>query len=141
MSHSSFATFDPLATHPFTNNSGVLPKPTPPSQYPHPVPSTLTVTTAKPLAGSQHQPSLHAPQPKRPSASNAKYGSKSSSGAPRPIFVPFRPERSSPELDDILLKKKVQDAFANKGTWSIDQAQVPLPAAATPMTAGGDKTR
>lgn len=40
----------------------------------------------------------------------------------QPVFVPFRPDRSSPDLDDILLKKKVQDAMANKQTWSIDLA-------------------
>ncbi|KAH9926112.1 uncharacterized protein B0H18DRAFT_1094744 [Fomitopsis serialis] len=77
----AFSSFDPLATHPFTNNSGLLPKPTAPSH------------------------------------------TKSTSSGPKPIFVPFRPERSSPELDDILLKKRVSDVFANKDTWSIDQLE------------------
>ncbi|CCM03692.1 uncharacterized protein FIBRA_05837 [Fibroporia radiculosa] len=134
MSHSTLPSFDPLATHPFTNNSGLLPKPAPPSQFPHPIPPPIDLRTA----GSMHTltqgqlsnlsaPPFHAPQPKRPS----KPSSKSSSNGPRPIFVPFRQERSSPELDDILLKKKVSDAFANKATWSIDQAQVPLPPSQT----------
>lgn len=46
----------------------------------------------------------------------------------QPIFVPFRPERSSPDLDDILLKKKVHDVMNNKETWSIDRAGVPIAA-------------
>jgi len=137
MSQPAFASFDPLATHPFTNNSGLLPKPTPPSQFPHPIPSQLR-TSYSDSASTPGQPSLHAPQPKL-SSSSSKSITRSNSNAPRPIFVPFRPERSSPELDDILLKKKVSDVFTNKGTWSIDQAQVPLP---TPMSAGqAGKTR
>lgn len=45
-----------------------------------------------------------------------------------PIFVPFRPDRSSPDLDDILLKKKVSDVLSNKQQWSIDQTSVPISA-------------
>ena len=125
MSNSVLSSFDPLATHPFTNNSGLLPKPAAPSQYPHPHPSpSKAVPTAN---GASQGPIIlttapvHAPQPKRAPAQ------KSSSSGPKPIFVPFRPERSSPELEDILLKKKFVDAFHGKGTWGIDS--VPLPSA------------
>jgi len=144
MSQSSFASFDPLATHPFTNNSGLLPKPAQPSQFPHPLPSPLSAANTSALTPAQLQalPQMHAPKPKLPSSTSKSRTSKSGPGASRPIFVPFRPERSSPELDDILLKKKVSDAFANKDTWSIDQAHVPLSNAAPSMTAGqGVKTR
>ncbi|KAI0928036.1 hypothetical protein AcV5_005730 [Taiwanofungus camphoratus] len=140
MSQPVFSSFDPLATHPFTNNSGLMPKPTPPSQVPHPIPSPLRALSGGSSLTPGQIPSLpahsmHAPQPKR-----APSGSKASSGAPRPIFVPFRPERSSPELDDILLKKKVSDVFANKSTWSIDQTRVPMPSTVpSSITAGNGR--
>ena len=51
MSHSVLASFDPLAVHPFTNTSGLLPKPTPPSQYPRSLPSA-GVSGVRPLLES-----------------------------------------------------------------------------------------
>ncbi|KAI0350074.1 hypothetical protein OH77DRAFT_1413641 [Trametes cingulata] len=125
MSNKVLASFDPLATHPFTNNSGLMPKPAAPSQYPHPHPSPSKAASA--TNGVSQGPIIlttapvHAPQPKRAAPP------KSSSSAPKPIFVPFRPERSSPDLEDILLKKKFADAFQGKGSWGIDH--VPLPSA------------
>ncbi|KAI0747679.1 hypothetical protein C8Q80DRAFT_1219147 [Daedaleopsis nitida] len=118
MSNSVLSSFDPLATHPFTNNSGLLPKPAAPSQFPHPpsaskahpAPGNIILTTAP----------VHAPQPKR------AYPAKTSSSGPKPVFVPFRPERSSPDLEDILLRKKFADAFQGKASWGIDQVAVPL---------------
>ncbi|KAI0648247.1 hypothetical protein C8Q79DRAFT_954503 [Trametes meyenii] len=121
MSNSVLASFDPLATHPFTNNSGLLPKPAAPSQYPHASPAKHPHNSASQGPIILTTTPLHAPQPKRTSPM------KSNSSAPKPIFVPFRPERSSPDLEDILLKKKFADAFQGKGSWGIDQ--VPLPAA------------
>ena len=82
-------------------------------------------TLATPTSGAA-APAMHAPQPKH--ASPAKKAG--SSPAKAPVFVPFRPERSSPDLEDILLKKKVSDALAKKQTWSIDQAPVPAAVAA-----------
>lgn len=38
--------FDPFATHPFTNNSGVMPLPPPPSKYPYPLPSPHNVSSS-----------------------------------------------------------------------------------------------
>ena len=116
MSSSAFASFDPLAVHPFTNSSGLLPKPAPPSQYPHPLPSPATLATpSAPLPGFVHAPT---PKHKVPQSTHRK----------QPIFVPFRPDRSSPDLDDILLKKKVHDVMTNKETWSIDRAGVAVAA-------------
>ena len=134
MSHSVCATFDPLATHPFTNGSGLLPKPTQPSKYPSPIPSAMKAGIPShaqhaaqiPATPTRNAFPVHAPQPKRstPKPSPATRG---------PIFVPFRPERSSPDLDDILLRKKVSDALSNRQqTWSIDQAHVGTPS--TPKT-------
>ncbi|KAK7689132.1 hypothetical protein QCA50_007823 [Cerrena zonata] len=116
MTHSVLSSFDPLATHPFTNNSGLLPKPAAPSKYP------LPLHTARSNAQATSAPiPIHAPQPSRTTPSK---NSKSSGGTRGPIFVPYRPERSSPELEDILLRKKVSDVLTNKQTWSIDQAKV-----------------
>ena len=122
MSNSVLSSFDPLATHPFTNNSAVLPKPAAPSQFAHPVPAS-----AKTSQGTQGPIILattpvYAPQPKRPSPA------KSGPSGHKPIFVPFRPERSSPELEEILLKKKLADAFQGKVPWGIDQVAPPLAA-------------
>lgn len=119
MSHSVLASFDPLAVHPFTNTSGLMPKPAPPSQYPHQLPSSAThATTAQGYV-------VHSPQPTRTLSPTKKGPASSAKG---PIFVPFRPERSSPDLDDILLKKRVSDVLANKQQWSIDQTSVPIAA-------------
>ena len=118
-SRSALASFDPLAVHPFTNSSGLLPQPTPPSQYPHLLTSPATSNGSSP--SSSPTPGLvHAPQPRL-----ASPGVKKSHSARAPIFVPFRPERSSPELDEILLKKKISDALSHKETWSIDQTALP----------------
>ncbi|OBZ75367.1 hypothetical protein A0H81_04763 [Grifola frondosa] len=135
MSQSVFSSFDPLATHPFTNNSGLLPKPTRPSQFPHSIVSNASANRS-PSSTTFSATSLQSPQPKRPSSSF-----KSTSGAPRPVFVPFRPERSSPDLDDILLKKKFSDVFANKKSWSIDQSVVPLPSAIASAGRQGGKAQ
>ncbi len=132
MSNTGLSSFDPHATHPFTNNSGLLPKPAAPSQYPHPIPSSKALPYG-------HAPAqgpiilttpVHAPQPKR--ALPLKTSSHSS--APKPIFVPFRPERGSPDLEDILLKKKFYDAFQGKAQWGIDQVTLfpaPVPFASS----------
>ncbi|KAF9036671.1 hypothetical protein BJ165DRAFT_1408757 [Panaeolus papilionaceus] len=39
MVHSALDSFDPFAVHPFTNGSGVIPQPPPPSRYPAPIPT------------------------------------------------------------------------------------------------------
>ena len=129
MSKSSvLASFDPLAVHPFTNTSGLMPKPVAPSQYPMPLPKPATQAAPAPAPNTAATPTqaVYAPQPKHASASKGGAGSPSKG----PIFVPFRPERSSPDLEDILLKKRVSDALAKKQAWSIDSAPVPAAAAA-----------
>ena len=71
---------------------------------------------------------MHAPQPKRALPKRSPHSS-----APQPIFVPFRPERGSPDLEDILLKKKFSDAFQGKAQWGIDQVSFP----AVPIASSG----
>lgn len=105
--------FDPFATHPFTNNSGLAPRPPQPSQYPasppqkHNFPSPQSAPSSSPPATQNHSP-VKAPQPRIPPP-----GSPNTSNSPRPIFVPFKQERSSPDLGDIVKKKsqpKTNDA-------------------------------
>ncbi|RDB24107.1 hypothetical protein Hypma_008726 [Hypsizygus marmoreus] len=103
--------FDPLATHPFTNNSGLAPDPPMPSQYSIPIPSPRIPThlpTFSSSPGTSSSPSsqpstspdtrLKAPQPRRITAPPT-----SRSSVARPIFIPFRQETSSP---DLVLRKK-----------------------------------
>ncbi|OCH90302.1 hypothetical protein OBBRIDRAFT_812793 [Obba rivulosa] len=134
MSQPSLTSFDPLATHPFTNNSGLLPKPTAPSRFPRPIPPAAKTVHADPSRAPAPRTAapIQSPAPKR-GAPSAKPGSS----AAKPIFTPFRPERSSPDLDDILLKKRVSDVLLNKKTWSIDQQ--PLASAVTAGSGRGGK--
>lgn len=104
MSSLTLHDFDPLATHPFTNSSGLAPQPLTPSQYPYPVPSPPRNAIISPSSF----PPIQSPQPRRPSHS------KSSSGKTKPIFVPFRQDCSSPDLGDILSKKKSPSSFDSK---------------------------
>ncbi|KIK06534.1 hypothetical protein K443DRAFT_263589 [Laccaria amethystina LaAM-08-1] len=103
--------FDPFATHPFTNNSGVVPQPPQPSLYPIPMPSLRpcpsytssypvdSTPPSFPANSTQNSPPLRSPIPQ-------KHGPVSTilpSSPTRPIFTAFQREVSSP---DLLLKKK-----------------------------------
>ncbi|KAF8894693.1 hypothetical protein BD779DRAFT_1783321 [Infundibulicybe gibba] len=104
------ASFDPFATHPFTNNSGVLAQPPRPSQYPIPIPSphhrqnhfptSFSTSPSSPTNNQGVSPPVKSPQPRRTQASSPP---KAASSPPQPIFVPFRQATSSP---DLILKKK-----------------------------------
>ncbi|KDQ59506.1 hypothetical protein JAAARDRAFT_33082 [Jaapia argillacea MUCL 33604] len=115
MSNSVLASFDPFAVHPFTNSSGLMAPPPPPSQFPRHPPSPpqhategahSTAPTSPPVSPSSSPippATIHAPRPRRANSPPQV----SSTSPPKAIFVPFRPERSSPDLGDILVKKKV----------------------------------
>jgi hypothetical protein len=109
--------FDPFATHPFTNGCGVLPQPPPPSLYAVPIPSShskpiglskypdlstfaSTTPSSSPTQSLNATAPLLSPQPQRPSLSSS---ATPSSPPGRQIFVPFRKDTSSP---DLVLKKK-----------------------------------
>ena len=108
----TLASFNPHAIHPFTNNNAVkrYPPPALPSKYPQPIPSSVhRYTTGTPAhMQAPRQPSstpntIHSPEPRRPiglvksqQPSNQRY-----------IFTPFQQDRSSPELEEILLRKKL----------------------------------
>jgi len=100
--------FNPFATHPFNNNSGLLPQPPLPNPYPRHVPSQIAI-----MAG-QSQPSYHPPpQPSAPiHVPQAKRATAQSVPVKQPIFEPFKKERASPELKDILSKKG-----SSKSSW------------------------
>ena len=104
MSRTVPASFDPFATHPFTDGSGLTPKAPQPYPYPRPIPTSQSqqqfYTTQQPSSvPSQQTPmSFHAPQPVRaqqvpPTAHH--------------VFETFKLDRSSPDLQDILSKKSV----------------------------------
>jgi hypothetical protein len=130
MSKPPLASFDPFATHPFTNNN-VLSKdnnasPADPSKYPSPIPFSLTQQSSlhgatnkspsssnalSPLSPSPPPPalprSIQAPQPKH-RLPDSVFPSRNGPAKQRnPIFVPFQQDRSSPELEEILLRKQL----------------------------------
>ncbi|KAF8162948.1 hypothetical protein B0H34DRAFT_693524 [Crassisporium funariophilum] len=128
MAHSPLQSFDPFATHPFTNNSGLAPQPPLPSPYPVPIPSphrqssrstgypkypdlstssssTSSVSSTSSIySSSSTQKTLtpHSPIPLRRDQQLSS-SPKMASSPTRPIFVPFRQETSSP---DLVLKNK-----------------------------------
>ena len=121
MAH-TLSSFDPFATHPFTNNNALerFPPPAKPSQYPRPIPSSVSQYTAGTPAHMQtpRQPSstskpIHCPEPRRPIALASPQQSSTSTNQryPKPIFTPFQQDRSSPDLDEILLRKKLTQAL------------------------------
>ena len=114
--------FDPFATHPFTNNSGIPPQAPQPYPYPRPIPSAHfhaqhassglpNPSQASSLPTAQTPMTVHAPQPSRPHA-------HSSASAPvqKPVFEPFKLERSSPDLKDVLAKKGGSKSKVNAKT-------------------------
>lgn len=91
--------FDPFATHPFTNNSGLEPPPPLPSPYPSSISPTQSVNPSSTESLTTSSPKLQK-QPVSPPSS------PSSPQANTPIFVPFRVDTSSPDLElDMILKK------------------------------------
>lgn len=99
------ASFDPFATHPFTNGSGLMPKAPQPYPYPRPIPSAaqnnpqLYAQQPSSVPTMQTPAQFHAPQPMRPSSHQL------ASAKPQHVFEPFKLDRSSPDLQDVLAKK------------------------------------
>jgi len=105
-SSSTLPNFDPFAVHPFTNCSHV-------NQNNAPRTTSNPYAYAKgPTVGNYH--TRHTPQVPPQTTNNATPSSPSRSPAapygysqhPAGIFVPFRKDTSSPELDDVLKSKK-----------------------------------
>lgn len=126
MSRSIPPTFNPHGNHYFTSSVA-----SPPSPHPYyrgenahiPLPSSHTTSPTSILnlngqmsaprlsaassasSSTQYQPTVvHAPQP-RPSSRPIQ------SSTSMPIFTPFRPDKSSPDLSDVLSKKKSASAW------------------------------
>lgn len=72
-------TFDPFATHPFTNVNA-----------PAPAKDTSQPNSA-PIINNRAPVQLQTPQPKKPTNGNTSQNFK-------PIFVPFQHDRASPDL-------------------------------------------
>ncbi|KZV71773.1 hypothetical protein PENSPDRAFT_391653 [Peniophora sp. CONT] len=95
-SQSPLASFDPFAAHPFTNTSGLMARPPPPSPYG--VPSSFR-------AGSATSSQIMSPPPPTPRTPLTPPPRKRDTG----VFVPFTPDRQpTPELEDILIKRRPQ---------------------------------
>lgn len=120
-SSSVLKAFDPFACHPFTNNNVLdrCPPPTMPSKYPHPVPTSNQYTAGTPahMQTPRQSPTnntIHSPEPRRPiTLVNSHQSSNSAQRQPKPIFTPFHQDRYSPELDEILLRKKLTQALGH----------------------------
>lgn len=88
--------FDPFAIHPFTNNSGLEPPPPLPSPYPPSISPIQSMNSLSSESLTHSSPKLQK-QPVSP---------PSSPQANAPIFVPFRVDTPSPDLElDLILKK------------------------------------
>lgn len=119
--------FDPFATHPFTDNSGITPKPPLPSAYPLYIPSSLAesvprnhnegtpkslfamaslASTDRPTQSTDNFAELRSPQPRKFVALNAASTSLSPA---RQVFEPFRQVTSTPEL--VLRKNSVYSHY------------------------------
>lgn len=121
MTQSNLLNFDPLATHHFTNGNAVqhCQPPPQPSKYPRPIPSSATQYLAGIPAHMQtpRQPSstnntIHSPEPIRP-IPLAKSQPSCSQRRREPVFTTFQQDRSSPELEEILLRKKLTKTLAH----------------------------
>lgn len=107
--------FNPFITHPFTNNNAL--KSSQPSDQSRSNPSSTAQYTAN--APGQMQTSrqssttpstIHSPQPTRPITLGKQH---SVQRQPKAIFTPFQQDRYSPELEEILLRKKLTQALGS----------------------------
>jgi protein N-terminal glutamine amidohydrolase len=115
-------TFNPFIVHGFTNNNAVEHNQPPPqpSKYPRPIPSSATqylAGTPAHLQNHPRQPSsnnniIHSPEPRRP-ITLAKSQQSANQRRREPVFVPFHQDRSSPELEEILLRKKLAKTLSH----------------------------
>lgn len=86
-------TFNPFATHPFTNFSAPNTLKPPSSNSDTILPSTIDIKSPQPLRDAPTNPPTRSP-----------------------IFVPFRQDKSSPELSDLLKKKSISSRSQKKWT-------------------------
>lgn len=110
MSNPLLSSFDPFALHPFTAGTSQT---SPSTQRPPHSPSSYDSSAAKKPSVAKAIPSSHPPVPviQSPQPQLASGISPPSSSASQPIFTPFKLDRASPELSDVLAKKKKSPAF------------------------------
>lgn len=107
MSQSSLpGSFDPFATHPFTNNSGLFPESPQPSQYLMPTPSRGGKSSSSHYSAYSYPASHSSSGASTPSShpSTPLYSPRAQPMG-QPIFTPYR--RSEASSPDLVLKKKV----------------------------------
>ncbi|KAH9038980.1 hypothetical protein EDB85DRAFT_2141547 [Lactarius pseudohatsudake] len=119
---SSSLKFNPFGNNPFTDHvKGAIPQPPPPSKYARGVPSAYLQNPLSPPTTQPTTPPLVAPIPqyappqmvtaRSTSSASSTSSSSSSVSTSKQIFTLYRPDgRATPELEDVLLKKK--------STWS-----------------------
>lgn len=120
---SSLKHFNPFDTHPFTNNNALerYPPPAKPSQYPRPIPPSVAQYTAGTPAHMQQAPrqsapnTIHSPEPRRPIplVNPQQSTNPSHQRHPKQVFTLFTQDRSSPELEEILLRKKLTQTLGS----------------------------
>ena len=108
--------FNPHAIHHFTNGNALksYPPPAQPSQYPRHIASSqytsgVPAHMQTPRQSSTTSGVIHSPEPRRPIALASPQQSSNSTNQrqPKPIFTTFQQDRASPELEEILLRKKL----------------------------------
>ncbi|KZS99001.1 hypothetical protein SISNIDRAFT_447831 [Sistotremastrum niveocremeum HHB9708] len=99
MSNQVLKSFDPFATHPFTNSAGVTPQPNLPSHPTYHL--TRPVNSSRSNDSSSHPSSAYSP----PAQGGSIRAPQPVPAGQQPIFTPFRPDRVTPDLPDVLAKK------------------------------------
>ncbi|EJD05950.1 uncharacterized protein FOMMEDRAFT_132373 [Fomitiporia mediterranea MF3/22] len=117
------STFDPFKTHPFTNISRAPPPMPAPNPYPRPVrtyqPPGAQARPPAPTAPSSlptSQTPVHSPQPQRASPQTA-------TATRMHVFEPFKYERASPDLQDVLAKKGANSPGRRPSNTARDDAK------------------
>ena len=112
--------FDPLAVNFFTNGNALKrnPPPVPPSQYPRHIASSqytsgVPAHMQSPRQSSSTSSIIHSPEPRRPTAMASPQQSSNSTNQrqQKQVFDLFQQDRASPDLEEILLRKKLTQAL------------------------------
>ncbi|KAH8983719.1 hypothetical protein EDB86DRAFT_2833847 [Lactarius hatsudake] len=125
---SSSLKFNPFGNNPFTDHvKGAIPEPPPPSKYARGVPSAYLQNPPSPPSTQPTTPPLVAPIPqyappqmvtaRSTSSASSTSSSSSSVSTSKQIFTLYRPDgRATPELEDVLSKKKSTWSKKNTGS-------------------------
>ncbi|KIJ30296.1 hypothetical protein M422DRAFT_67642 [Sphaerobolus stellatus SS14] len=121
------SSFNPHAVHPFTAGAASAPRHQPSASIAIPSPHTTSPHRAPPRPATSSIPSQvaqsHASQAYPQMQPQSRSGRQYPSQQAQPVFTPFRPERSSsPDLKDVLSKKKNASAWPAQPTYTGGQS-------------------